>query len=93
MACDKSIRNELFNNIVICGGSTMFPGFETRFEKEINNYTLNKNQVHVEAPINRNNLSWKGASKFSTTPIFEEKSLTKNEYEEYGEKYVHLKCF
>ncbi|KAL7719712.1 actin [Entamoeba marina] len=93
MACDKSIRNELFNNIVICGGSTMFPGFETRFEKEINNYPLNQNQVHVEAPINRNNLSWKGASKFSTTSIFEEKSLTKNEYEEYGEEYIHSKCF
>jgi actin len=35
MMCDVDIRRDLYNNIVLSGGSTCFPGFEERLHKEL----------------------------------------------------------
>merc|ERR1711862_265281 len=35
MKCDENIRKALFENIVLSGGTTMFPGFSDRMFKEI----------------------------------------------------------
>lgn len=33
--CDNDIRKDLFKNIVLAGGSTMFKGMKERMKKEI----------------------------------------------------------
>jgi actin-related protein len=33
--CDSDIRHELWNNIVVNGGNTLFPGFDQRLEHEL----------------------------------------------------------
>lgn len=33
--CDLDIRRELYNNIVLSGGTTMFPGLPDRMQKEM----------------------------------------------------------
>jgi actin-related protein len=35
MRCDNDIRRDLFKNIVLAGGSTMFEGMKERMKKEI----------------------------------------------------------
>lgn len=35
MKCDPDIKKELFRNIVMAGGSTMFKGMQKRMKKEI----------------------------------------------------------
>ena len=35
MKCDVDIRKDLYNNIVLSGGTTMFPGVADRMSKEI----------------------------------------------------------
>merc|ERR1712228_369625 len=35
MKCDADIRKDLFGSIVLSGGSSMFPGIETRLHKEM----------------------------------------------------------
>merc|ERR1712000_268220 len=35
MKCDVDIRKDLYNNIVLSGGSTMYPGIGERMAKEI----------------------------------------------------------
>ena len=35
MKCDQDIKKELFKNIVLAGGSTMFKGMQKRMKKEI----------------------------------------------------------
>ncbi|KAE9447804.1 hypothetical protein C3L33_20305, partial [Rhododendron williamsianum] len=35
MKCDVDIRKDLYGNIVLSGGSTMFPGIADRMSKEI----------------------------------------------------------
>ena len=33
--CDNDLKINLYNNIVLAGGSTLMPGFKERFEMEI----------------------------------------------------------
>ncbi|KAJ5073815.1 actin [Anaeramoeba ignava] len=35
MKCDEELRKEMFENIVLSGGTSMFPGIKERIEKEI----------------------------------------------------------
>jgi actin-related protein len=35
MKCDVDIRKDLYTNIVISGGTTMYPGIADRMQKEI----------------------------------------------------------
>ena len=35
MRCDVEIRRDIYANIVLSGGNTMFPGFAERMQKEI----------------------------------------------------------
>ena len=35
MKCDVDIRKDLYGNVVLSGGSTMFPGISDRMSKEI----------------------------------------------------------
>ena len=35
MKCDVDIRRDLYRNIVLSGGTTMFPGISDRLHKEI----------------------------------------------------------
>ncbi|KDQ14254.1 hypothetical protein BOTBODRAFT_175021 [Botryobasidium botryosum FD-172 SS1] len=33
--CDENMRSELYGNIVLAGGSTLFPGFKDRLERDL----------------------------------------------------------
>ena len=33
--CDSDLKINLYNNIVLAGGSTIMPGFKERFENEL----------------------------------------------------------
>ncbi len=35
--CDPELKQELFSNIVLCGGSSLFKGFLQRIENDILN--------------------------------------------------------
>lgn len=35
LKCDVDIRKDLYNNIVMSGGTTMFPGIPERLSKEV----------------------------------------------------------
>ena len=50
MKCDVDIRRDLYNNIVMSGGSTMFPGIPERLSKEVNQLAPSTMKVKVVAP-------------------------------------------
>ena len=35
MKCDPDLRSDLYSNIVLSGGNTMFPGIADRLQKEM----------------------------------------------------------
>ena len=93
MKCDEDIRKDLYENIVLSGGSTMFPGFKERIENEMIQFAPPAMKIKVIAHPKRKYLSWIGGSILSSLSSFEKMWMTKEEYDEYGSTFVHKKCF
>merc|ERR1719242_1163714 len=89
---DIDIRKSLFNNIVISGGTTMFPGLPQRVQKEITALAPDSVNVKLIAAPERKYSVWIGGSILSSLSTFEEMWVTKNEYDEAGPSIVHRKC-
>eukprot|EP00826_Nyctotherus_ovalis_P061132 TRINITY_DN8668_c0_g2_i2.p1 TRINITY_DN8668_c0_g2~~TRINITY_DN8668_c0_g2_i2.p1 ORF type:complete len:381 (-),score=144.04 TRINITY_DN8668_c0_g2_i2:80-1222(-) len=91
--CDQDIRKELYKNIVLAGGSTMFPRMGERIQKEIKALAPTMTTVEYFAPPERKNSAWIGGSIISSLASFTPMFITKTEYKEEGPEIVHSKCF
>ena len=89
MKCDADLRKNLFGNIVLAGGSTMFPGFVERVEKGITALAQSTTKLTVIPPHIRMYTVWIGGSIFVA---FGSMWLSKKEYEESGAPLLHEKC-
>jgi actin beta/gamma 1 len=92
MKCDVDIRKDLYGNVVMSGGSTMFEGIPERLEKEITALAPSSMTIKIIAPPERKYSVWIGGSILSSLSTFEEMWITKNEYDESGPSIVHRKC-
>jgi actin-related protein len=92
MKCDVDIRKDLYNNIVMSGGTTMFNGIAERIQKEIKALAPDSMTIKIIAPPERKYSVWIGGSILSSLSTFEEMWITKNEYDEAGPSIVHRKC-
>lgn len=93
MNCDIDLRKDMFGNIVLSGGSTLFRGFKERYEKEVAALAPSSMKVKVTAPEERKYSTWIGGSMFALLSTFREKCITFAEYDESGPTIVHRKCF
>lgn len=93
MKCDVDIRKDLYGNIVLSGGSTMFPGIADRMSKEVAALAPNSIKVKVVAPPERKYSVWIGGSILASLSTFQQMWITKAEYDESGPPIVHRKCF
>ena len=50
MKCDLDVRKDLYNNIVLSGGSTMFPGTTERTSKELQTLIPSTTKINVVGP-------------------------------------------
>merc|ERR1719204_1053341 len=92
MKCDIDIRKDLYGNIVLSGGSTMFPGIADRMNKEITAKAPTSMTVKIVAPPERKYSVWIGGSILASLSTFEEMWVTKEEYDDSGPSIVHRKC-
>jgi len=92
MKCDVDIRKDLYSNIVMSGGSTMFNKIDQRLKQEIENLAPSSMNIKVIAPPERKYSVWIGGSILSSLSTFEEMWITKEEYDEAGPGIVHRKC-
>jgi len=93
MKCDVDIRRDLYGNVVMSGGSTMYPGIAERMTKELTNMAPPSMKVKVVAPPERKFSVWIGGSILSSLASFQAMWVTKAEYDEAGPSIVHRKCF
>jgi actin len=93
LKCDIDIRKDLYQNIVLSGGSTMFPGVDKRLNKEITALAPAAVKVKIVAPPERKYSVWIGGSILSSLSTFQDMWITKDEYDESGPGIVHRKCF
>merc|ERR1712033_76586 len=92
-ACDIDIRKDLFSNIILSGGTTMYAGIADRVQKEVTNNTPGSLKIKVIAPPERKYSIWIGGSIVTSLSTFQTMWVTKEEYEESGPTIVHRKCF
>jgi actin beta/gamma 1 len=90
--CDQDIRTELYSNVILSGGSTMYQGLPDRLEKELDKLCPRAGQVKVIAGQDRYYSVWTGGSTLSSLTTFESQWITKEEYDENGPEIVHRKC-
>jgi actin-related protein len=93
MKCDVDIRKDLYGNIVLSGGTTMFEGIAERMEKEIKALAPASMKVKIVAPPERKYSVWIGGSILASLSTFQQMWISKQEYDESGPQIVHRKCF
>ena len=93
--CDIDVRKDLYNCVVLSGGTSMYNGLPERLTKEIKALAPEsmKEEVKVIASPERKFAVWIGGSILSSISTFESMWITKTEYEESGATIVHRKCF
>ena len=93
MKCDVDIRKDLYGNVVLSGGSTMFPGIAERMNTELVALAPSTMRIKVVAPPERKYSVWMGGSLLSDLSTFQTMWITKAEYGDSGPSIVHRKCF
>lgn len=93
MRCDVDVRKDLYGNIVMSGGTTMYSGISERLNKEVVALAPSSMKIKVVAPPERKYSVWIGGSILSSLSTFQTMWINKAEYEEFGPSIVHRKCF
>nr|ADU24821.1 actin [Dinophysis caudata] len=93
MKCDVDIRKDLYANVVLSGGTTMFAGIGERMTKELTALAPSTMKIKVVAPPERKYSVWIGGSILSSLSTFQQMWISKGEYDESGPTIVHRKCF
>ena len=102
-ACDMDVRNQLYANVVLSGGSTMLPGFSSRLEKDLTDLFVQKGlkgdrskltkgrfSLKINDAPRRKNMVFLGGSCYAElTADSADSWLTKAQYEEEGVSVVH----
>ncbi|EPS64546.1 hypothetical protein M569_10234 [Genlisea aurea] len=91
--CHPHLHPVLYESIILTGGSTLFPRFAQRLEREIRGLVPDEYRVNVitqEDPIVG---VWRGGSLLGSSPEFEAMCVTRSEYEEVGSSRCHKRFF
>jgi len=93
MKCDLDVRKDLYNNVILSGGNTMFPGATERASRELQSLIPSSTKISVVGPPERQFLPWIGGSILSSLTTFQAMWITKSDFQEHGTQIIHKKCF
>jgi actin-related protein len=88
--CENDIRQGMFSNIVLSGGSSRFNGFKERLTKEINQIGTSSMEVNVTVSNGQDSV-WIGGSIYSSLASFQNLLITRASFEEYGATIINRK--
>jgi len=91
-SCDVKIRKELYGNILLSGGNTLFDGFQSRLFTQLRNFAP-ETKLGLNTPENPQYSSWKGGSELVKSGYLDDKWITRAEYDEAGPTIINRKCF
>lgn len=89
--CEIEYRDELYANILLCGGNSMLSGFPERMTKELTALAPSAAIINVVAPAERQHSAWIGGSILASSIDFQKTCITKAQYDEVGPSIVR-KC-
>lgn len=90
--CDQDIRRDLYLNIILSGGNTMFNNIEEKMKKEVLALAPSSMIIKVVPPPERKYSAWLGGSILASMKSFEEMWVQKGDYFE-DKSIIHKKCF
>ena len=95
MKCHAHIRKDLFANIVLSGGSTMYFDIISRIQKEMERLRTSPGgfKIKVVGPPNRKFSAWIGGSMLASHSTFQKWWISKQDYDETGPSIVHTTVF
>ncbi|KAL9250833.1 Actin-related protein [Drosera capensis] len=83
-ACNPLLHPVLYESIILTGGSTLFPQFAQRLEKELRPLVPDAYKVKITTQEDPILGVWRGGSLLASSPEFEAMCVTKADYEEQG---------
>uniref|UniRef100_A0A7S3PHA8 Actin n=1 Tax=Aplanochytrium stocchinoi TaxID=215587 RepID=A0A7S3PHA8_9STRA len=97
-ATEVDVRRDLFQNIILCGGTTLLEGIEERLSKELQRAVAERNityrpRLNFIAPPERRYSTWIGGCILASLSTFQKMWISKEEYDESGPGIVNRKCF
>lgn len=93
MKSDVDLRRVLFSQMVLAGGSTMFPGFGDRLLNEVRRHPSSPREIKIRiaAPPERLFSTWVGGSILASLSTFKTMWVSKAEYLEHGARILMSK--
>jgi actin-related protein len=92
--CEPDIERDLYSNILICGGNTMFKGLGEDIYSRMSTMVSIQTEKYMKfVPCDRMHSSWIGGSISSSLSSFQSMWITPDEYEEKGAQIIHMRCF
>nr|XP_028597522.1 uncharacterized protein LOC114602957 [Podarcis muralis] len=91
--CDPAIRSMLYSNVLLSGGSSLFPGLDERVFKGLEAQVPQGVPIKVIAPPDRWFSTWIGASIITSLSSFKQMWVTASDYREFGPNVVQRRCY
>lgn len=89
LKADLDLRKAFFSQIVLAGGSTLFPGYGDRLLNEIRKLAPRDVKIRISAPPERKHSTWIGGSILASLATFKSLWVTRSQYQEHGAAIVN----
>ena len=83
-ACLPDLREPLYSNIVVTGGSTRFPNFIDRLQRDLRALVPSECDIQITHAADPINAAWRGGSIFAASDLYPSQVVTRKEYKEEG---------
>eukprot|EP01116_Phalansterium_solitarium_P022809 TRINITY_DN7671_c0_g1_i2.p2 TRINITY_DN7671_c0_g1~~TRINITY_DN7671_c0_g1_i2.p2 ORF type:complete len:374 (-),score=72.36 TRINITY_DN7671_c0_g1_i2:214-1335(-) len=89
--CNAALQPDLFSNIVLSGGSALLPGLPERLRRDLQQ-RVPQQAVAVDVAPQAQFAAWRGGSMLASMPAFEDRWISRADYDEIGPSCVHQRC-
>ena len=93
MKYDTNVRKDLYGNIILSGGTSMYPGLAERMQMEMTALAPTDTKIKIIAPPERKYSLWIGGTIFASLSTTRERFISKEEYDESGPNFIYEKCY
>ncbi|XP_060845430.1 actin-like [Rhopalosiphum padi] len=90
-SCDKNEQKNMYNNIILAGGNTLFPNLSSRLMTTVAELVAPTTKVQITADPGRKYSTWLGGALLASIPSYQQMWVSKEMYDEQGAIAVHDK--
>eukprot|EP01105_Mastigella_eilhardi_P026369 TRINITY_DN7585_c0_g1_i1.p1 TRINITY_DN7585_c0_g1~~TRINITY_DN7585_c0_g1_i1.p1 ORF type:complete len:399 (+),score=95.87 TRINITY_DN7585_c0_g1_i1:72-1199(+) len=93
MRCEAPLRDAMFGNILLAGGTALLPGYAERMHRELARLVPDAGILKVTTARECKYAAWIGGSCLASLSTFQQLWMSKKDYDENGTSIVFSKCF